>query len=128
MASSMTLGSSNSRWQTAGSVASMTDTELESAAAGAAAAAAAAVAAGGGVLGPVDKAAAVLSSAVQQAGPGSDNNEVTTSCWGGCKWFVGHRVPCGDAAARQLQQLLERACQRVETLLASSAWPRQLML
>jgi hypothetical protein len=49
--------------------------------------------------------------------------------WGGCKWFVGHQVPCGsDGAALQLQQLLERACQRVETLLASSAWPRQLML
>jgi hypothetical protein len=48
---------------------------------------------------------------------------------GGGKWFVGHTVPCGsEAAARQLQQLLQQACQRLDSLIASSAWQRQLLL
>lgn len=117
------------RWQTAlGSIArsSMTDAEFESAAVGAAAAVAAAV--GGGLMG-VDRHSLVLhgqGGGEDDAGGAAAQQSVW---WGGCKWFVGHQVPCGsDGAALQLQQLLERACQRVETLLASSAWPRQLML
>jgi hypothetical protein len=117
------------RWPAAGSrVATITHAELEAAAAGAAAAVAAAV--GGGLMGlswglePARSRAAAdgeggsAASAAQEGGG-----------WGGCKWFVGHQVPCGsEQAALELQRLLERACQRVETLLASSAWPRQLML
>lgn len=104
----------------------MTDAEFESAAVGAAAAVAAAV--GGGLMG-VDRHSLVLhgqGGGEDDAGGAAAQQSVW---WGGCKWFVGHQVPCGsDGAALQLQQLLERACQRVETLLASSAWPRQLML
>ena len=47
----------------------------------------------------------------------------------GGKWFVGHTVPCGsEAAARQLQQLVQQACQRVDSLIATSAWQRQVLL
>jgi hypothetical protein len=116
------------RWQAVGrGVASMTDAELESAAAGAAAAVAAAV--GGGLMGmPEGPERLLLGSGGVLEGDGS-SAAAQPGSWGGCKWFVGHQVPCGsDVAALQLQQLLKRSCQRVETLLASSAWPRQLML
>lgn len=111
----------------------MTPAELEAAAAGAAAAVAAAV--GGGLMGgmvrgegPEQQRHAGAQGAGSAGGEGSSFPAPSPS-WGGCKWFVGHKVPCGsDGAALELQQLLERACQRVETLLASSAWPRQLML
>jgi len=115
-----TGGQSQCRWQAAGTAASMTDAELEAAAAGAAAAVA--------VGGPAGKPKGQAMSDGPSAAAGGVAAALQAS-WGGCKWFVGHRVPCGsDQAAHQLQQLLERACQRVEALLASSAWPRQLML
>jgi hypothetical protein len=115
------------RWQTAGSAVSFTDAELESAAAGAAAAVAAAV--GGGVMGRIDGGDRSVSGTGGVDTGDASSAAAQQGAWAGCKWFVGHQVPCGsEQAALQLQQLLERACQRVETLLASSAWPRQLML
>jgi hypothetical protein len=113
-------------WQAVGrGVVSLTDAELESAAAGAAAAVAAA--ADGGLVGMPEGPERLLGSGAFE---GDDSNAAAQpGSWGGCKWFVGHQVPCGsDDAALQLQRLLKRSCQRVETLLASSAWPRQLML
>lgn len=119
-----TGGESQCRWQPVGTAASMTDAELEAAAAGAAAAVAAAV--GGPAGKPKGQGQAMSDGPAAAAGGAAAAQQAS---WGGCKWFVGHRVPCGsDHAAQQLQQLLERACQRVEALLASSAWPRQLML
>lgn len=121
-------GVCSSRWQAVGrGVASITDAELESAAAGAAAAVAAAV--GGGVMGMPEVPERLLPGTGGVCEGGGSNAAAHPGPWGGCKWFVGHQVPCGsDDAALQLQQLLKRSCQRVETLLASSAWPRQLML
>lgn len=115
------------RWQALGSAVGMTDAELESAAAGAAAAVAAA--AGGGLKGMPEGVQRMFVRPVSGLEGEESSAAAQQAAWGGCKWFVGHQVPCGsDDAALQLQQLLERACQRVETLLASSAWPRQLML
>jgi hypothetical protein len=48
---------------------------------------------------------------------------------GGDKWFVGHILMCSSAgAARELQRLVQRACQRLDSLIARSAWQRQVLL
>lgn len=47
----------------------------------------------------------------------------------GGKWFVGHVVPCGSQqAAQQLHRLLQKACSRLDVLIARSVWQRQVML
>jgi hypothetical protein len=79
-------------------------------------------------------AAASSSSTVELLGgqataAGEDGLGFGVGFAGGGKWFVGHTVPCGsEDGARQLQQLLQQACQRLDSLIASSAWQRQLLL
>jgi hypothetical protein len=105
-------------------VTGLTDAALEAAAAAAAAAVTAAIGS--------SAAAAVLGSwgeaASEEAPEGAAVPVLAASGelgWGGCKWFVGHSVPCGsEAAARQLQQLLQRACQRLDIMIASHSWQR----
>jgi hypothetical protein len=118
----------------------LTDAALEAAAAAAAAAVAAAVSSGGRSsvrLGAWRDVGAALQEhqqhqqhreqqqQQQQGAAGLADGEV----WGSSKWFVGYRVPCASAAAaRRLQQLLQRACQQLDSMIACHSWQRQPLL
>jgi hypothetical protein len=131
------VGSSRNRLSSRLVSSRMVGLAVQAAAPGVADVAAAAAAAGAAAAAAAGAAAAASSSSTVEllGGQGTAGAEEGVPGFGGLgfagggKWFVGHTVPCGsEAAARQLQQLLQQACQRLDSLIASSAWQRQLLL